>query len=165
MPEQQRFLRKGKSIFSSQTVPIIITFQSLPKASSHQVCFHKSLFELVQEDEWPPEPSADSVSALDSSKVYKARLVWRKRGYEQIKLGTYYLQPSGGTCVFLMRQAAKKVGWLCFPLHWFAEFREVDTVQNETDEIVLETEALECETKEEAHEIFEQMCIFNFIDK
>jgi hypothetical protein len=61
-----------------------------PKANVHTGCFHKSLFQIVQEDEWPPESSADNVPVLDGSKIYAAKLVWRKRGYAQIKLGTYY---------------------------------------------------------------------------
>jgi hypothetical protein len=98
---------------------------------------------------------------LDSSKIYVAKLIWRKRGYEQVKLGTYYLQLAGTHAyLFRDRQLEKCIG--CFPLHWFEGFREVDA--DETNEVVLETEALECETKEEMPENFEQMCIFDFIE-
>jgi hypothetical protein len=113
--------------------------------------------------EWPPEPPVDNVPALDSSKIYAAKLVWRKRGYAFIQLGTYYLQPARTHAyLFRDRQLEKCIG--CFPLHWFAEFREVDEEEDETNEVVFETEVLECETKEENPETFEQMCIFDFIE-
>ncbi|WP_144319586.1 hypothetical protein [Parageobacillus genomosp. 1] len=121
------------------------------------------MFKLVQEDEWPPEPDAHSIPALDSSKIYAAKLVWRKRGYKHIALGTYYLQPVGTHAyVYRDKQLKKCVG--CFPLHWFEGFREVNAEENETNEVVFETEVLECETKEKKHEIFEQMSIFDFVE-
>jgi hypothetical protein len=40
----------------------------------------------------------------------------------------------------------------------------VDEEETETNEVILETEALECETKEEKHETFEQMNVFDFIE-
>jgi hypothetical protein len=134
-----------------------------PNANAHTGCFHKSLFQIVQEDEWPPEPSPDNVPALDSSKIYTAKLIWRKRGYQQIKLGMYYLQPSRThSYVFRDRQLEKCIG--CFPLHWFEGFREVNADESETNEVVFETEVPEQETKEEMPENFEQMCIFDFIE-
>jgi hypothetical protein len=156
-------LEKGKKYFLFSNGPNHYNVSKLPKVSAHTGCFHKSLFQIVQEDEWPPEPSSDNVPILDSSKVYKARLVWRRPGYQQVKLGMYYLQPAG-THAYVHRDKQLKKFIGCFPLHWFAEFREVDTDQNETNEVVFETETLECETKEEKHETFEQMCIFDFID-
>jgi hypothetical protein len=153
-------LEKGKKYFLFSNGHDHYYVSKFPKASSHQGCFHKSLFQVVQEDEWPPEPSADTVPVLNSSKVYKARPIWRKRGYQQIKLGTYYLQPLGTHAyVYRDKQLKKCVG--CFPLHWFEGFREVDADESETNEVVFETEALECEAKEEEHEIFEQMCTFD----
>jgi hypothetical protein len=156
-------LEKGKKYFLFSNGPDHYYVSKLPKASAHQGCFHKSLFQIVQEDEWPPEPPADNVPVLDSSKIYAAKLIWRKRGYQQVKLGTYYLQPARTHAyVYRDKQLKKCVG--CFPLHWFEDFREVDADENETNEVVFETEVLECETKEEKHEIFEQMCIFDFIE-
>jgi hypothetical protein len=156
-------LEKGKKYFLFSNGPDHYYVSKLPKASAHQGCFHKSLFQIVQEDEWPPEPPVDSIPALDSSKIYAAKLVWRKRGYEQVKLGTYYLQPAGTHAyVYRDKQLEKCVG--CFPLHWFTEFREVDANENETNEVVFETEVLECETEEEMPENYEQMCIFDFIE-
>jgi hypothetical protein len=118
---------------------------------------------ITKEDEWPPEPPANSIPALDSSKIYAAKLIWRKRGYHQVKLGTYYLQPAR-THVYVYRdkQLKKCVG--CFPLHWFEDFREVNADEDETNEVVLETEVPKCETEEEIPENFEQMCIFDFIE-
>jgi hypothetical protein len=156
-------LEKGKKYFLFSNGPDHYYVSKLPKTSAHQGCFHKSLFQIVREDEWPPEPAADNVPVLDSSKVYKARLVWRKRGYEQVKLGTYYLQPKKTHAyVYRDKQLKKCVG--CFPLHWFVEFREVDADEDETNEVVFEIEAPERETKEEMPEHFEQMCIFDFIE-
>jgi hypothetical protein len=153
-------LEKGKKYFLFPGGPDHYYVSRFPKANAHTGCFHKSLFQIVQEDEWPPEPSTDNVPVLDSSKIYAAKLIWRKRGYQQVKLGTYYLQPARTHAyVYRDKQLEKCVG--CFPLHWFAEFREVDA--DETNEVVFETEALECETKEEKHETFEQMNIFDFM--
>jgi hypothetical protein len=113
--------------------------------------------------EWPPEPPANSIPALGSSKIYAAKLVWRKRGYQQVELGTYYLQPKKTHAyVYRDKQLNKCIG--CFPLHWFAEFREVDEEETETNEVVFETEEPERETKEEMPENFEQMSIFDFVE-
>jgi hypothetical protein len=156
-------LEKGKKYFLFSNGPDHYYVSKLPKANSHQGCFHKSLFELVQEDEWPPEPAVDNVPVLDSSKIYVAKLIWRKRGYKHIALGTYYLQPlRTHAYVYRDKQLEKCVG--CFPLHWFEGFREVDADENETNEVIVETEAPERETKEEKHEIFEQMSIFDFVE-
>jgi hypothetical protein len=156
-------LEKGKKYFLFPSGPDHYYVSKLPKANAHTGCFHKSLFKLVQEDEWPPEPSADNVPVLDSSKIYAAKLVWRKRGYEQVKLGMYYLQPSGTHAYFYYDKQLKKFGG-CFPLHWFDDFKEITADEDETNEVVFETEALECETKEEILENYEQMCIFDFIE-
>jgi hypothetical protein len=154
-------LEKGKTYFIFPNGPDYYYVSNFPQVNSHQGCFHKSLFKLVQEDEWPPEPAVDNVPVLDSSKIYAAKLIWRKRGYQQVKLGTYYLQPSETHAyVYRDKQLKKCVG--CFPLHWFTEFREVDEEENETNEVIVETEVPEHETKEEMPENFEQMCIFDF---
>jgi hypothetical protein len=156
-------LEKGKTYFLFPIGPDHYYVSRFPNANAHTGCFHKSLFQIVQEDEWPTEPAADNVPVLDSSKIYKAKLIWRTRGYRDTKLGTYYLRPSGTHAYFYHDRELKRPGG-CFPLHWFAEFREVDANENETNEVVFETEALECETKEEIHETFEQMSIFDFVE-
>ncbi|WP_061579683.1 hypothetical protein [Saccharococcus caldoxylosilyticus] len=154
-------LEKGEKYFLFPSGLDHYYVSKFPTVHAHHGCFHKSLFELVQENEWPPEPSADNVPILDSSKIYAAKLVWRKRGYEHIALGTYYLQPTGTHAYFYYDKQLKRFGG-CFPLHWFEGFREVDA--DETNDAVLETETLECEIKEEMPETFEQMCIFDFIE-
>jgi hypothetical protein len=156
-------LEKGKKYFLFPGGSNNYYVSKFPNANAHTGCFRKSLFQIVQEDEWPPEPPVGNVPALDSSKIYVAKLIWRKRGYEQVKLGTYYLQPARTHAyVYRDKQLKKCVG--CFPLHWFTEFREVDANENETNEVVFETEAPERETKEEMHENFEQMSIFDFVE-
>jgi hypothetical protein len=155
-------LEKGKKYFLFPSGPDHYYVSKLPKANAHTGCFHKSLFQIVQEDEWPPEPSADNVPVLDSSKIYAAKLIWRKRGYEQFPLATYYLRPSRTHAyVFRDRQLEKCIG--CFPLHWFAEFREMNADEDEINEVVLETKTLEREIEEEKPEMFEQMNIFDFM--
>jgi hypothetical protein len=156
-------LEKGKTYFLFPIGSDHYYVSRFPKANAHTGCFHKSLFQIVQKDEWPPEPAADNVPVLDSSKIYAAKLVWRKRGYQQVKLGAYYLQPAG-THAYVHRdkQLKKRVG--CFPLHWFEDFREVNVEETETNEAVLETEVSERETKEEMPENFEQMSIFDFVE-
>lgn len=153
-PGSTDVLEKGRKYFLFPAGPNHYYVSKFPKENSHCGCFRKSLFQIVQEDEWPPEPSADSIPALDSSKVYKARLVWRTRGYRDTKLGMYYLRPSGTHAYFYHDKELKRPGG-CFPLHWFEDFREVDAD---------ETKAPECETKEEKYEKFEQMSIFDFVE-
>jgi hypothetical protein len=244
-------LEKGKKYFLFSNGPDHYYVSKLPKASAHQGCFHKSLFQIVQEkeslqkgdkvyhvykggsyvealiediqdnryvvvdltkkkrktfipfslvsesltkdreeaeklaeqyrqqqekewhdwitggitkeDEWPPEPPADNVPVLDSSKIYAAKLVWRKRGYQQVKLGTYYLQTARTHAyVYRDKQLKKFIG--CFPLHWFEDFRDVDEAETETNEVVFETEEPEHETKEEMPKNYEQMSIFDFVE-
>jgi hypothetical protein len=156
-------LEKEKKYFLFSNGPDHYYVSKFPRESSHCGCFHKALFELVQEDEWPPEPAADSIPLLDRSKIYEAKLIWRRHGYKQVPLGTYYLKPLKTHAHFYYDKQLKRLGG-CFPLHWFADFREINAEENETNEVVFETEALECETKEENHEIFEQMCIFDFME-
>jgi hypothetical protein len=156
-------LEKGKKYFLFPGGSNNYYVSKFPNANAHTGCFRKSLFQIVQGDEWPPEPVADNVPALDSSKIYAAKLIWRKRGYQQVELGTYYLQPKQTHAyVYRDKQLKKCVG--CFPLHWFAEFREVDEEEDETNEVVFETKEPEREIKEENPETFEQMCIFDFIE-
>ncbi|UYL93726.1 hypothetical protein NIIg32_gp61 [Parageobacillus phage vB_PtoS_NIIg3.2] len=156
-------LEKGKKYFLFPGGSNNYYVSKFPNANAHTGCFHKSLFQIVQEDEWPPEPSSDNVPVLDSSKIYAAKLIWRKQGYQQVKLGTYYLQPKKTHAyVYRDKQLNKCIG--CFPLHWFAEFREVNVEETETNEGIVETEVPEHETKEEMPENFEQMSIFDFVE-
>jgi hypothetical protein len=156
-------LEKGKKYFLFPGGPDHYYVSRFPKANAHTGCFHKSLFQIVQEDEWPPEPSTDNVPVLDSSKIYAAKLIWRKRGYEQFPLSMYYLRLSKTHAyVYRDKQLEKCIG--CFPLHWFAEFREVYEEESEANEVIFETEALECEIKEETPKNFEQMSIFDFVE-
>jgi hypothetical protein len=163
-------LEKGKKYFLFPGGSNNYYVSKFPNANAHTGCFCKSLFQIVQEDEWPPEPPVGNVPELDSSKIYVAKLIWRKRGYEQVKLGTYYLQPARTHAyVYCDKQLNKCVG--CFPLHWFEGFKEITADENETNEVVfetneaiVETEVPEHETKEEKHETFEQMNIFDFIE-
>lgn len=155
-------LEKGKTYFLFPCGPNHYYVSKFPNANAHTGCFRKSLFQIVQEDEWPPEPPVGNVPVLDSSKIYKAKLVWRTRGYRDTKLGTYYLRPNGTHAYFYRDRELKRHGG-CFPLHWFADFREMGEEEAETNVAVLETKAPECETKEEMHETFEQMNIFDFM--
>lgn len=70
-------LEKGKTYFlfpNGSTHYYVSKFQN---KNSHFGCFRKSFFQIVQEDEWSPEPPADNVPSLDSSKIYEAR----EKGY------------------------------------------------------------------------------------
>ncbi|OAT74865.1 hypothetical protein [Parageobacillus thermoglucosidasius] len=155
-------LEKGKTYFLFPGGPNHYYVSKFPKENSHFGVFRKSLFQIVQEDEWPPEPPADSIPVLDSSKIYAAKLIWTTRAYKT-ELGTYYMKPlKAHAYVYRDKQLKKCVG--CFPLHWFAEFREVNEEENVTNVAVLETEVPKRETKEEKNEIFEQMSIFDFVE-
>jgi hypothetical protein len=68
-------LEKGKKYFLFPGGSNNYYVSKFPNANAHTGCFRKSLFQIVQEDEWPPEPPANSIPVLDNSKVYKAKLV------------------------------------------------------------------------------------------
>lgn len=155
-------LEKDRKYFLFPGGPNHYYVSKFPNANAHTGCFRKSLFQIVQED-WPPEPSADNVPVLDSSKIYEAKLIWTTRGYQAKLGGTYYLRPSGTHAYFWYDKELKRPGG-CFPLHWFTEFREVNAEETETNEAVLETKAPECEIKEETPKNFEQMSIFDFVE-
>ena len=149
-------LEKGKKYFLFPGGSNNYYVSKFPNANAHTGCFRKSLFQIVPEDEWPPEPSADNVPVLDSSKIYAAKLVWRKRGYEQVPLTTYYLRPSR-THAYVYRDKQLEKGVGCFPLHWFTEFREIGKEETETNEVVFETNEAIVETEVPEHETKEEI--------
>ena len=156
------FLEKGKTYFLFPNGPRHYYVSRFPKAHAHMGCFRSSLFGIIQEreDEWSPEPPADSIPTLDRSKVYTARLIWRERGYVSVPLATYYLKLLDTHAYFYYDSSMKQLGG-CFPLHWFQDFREVCTAETNS-QIIKEADS---ETfYREPSGTFEQMCIFDFIE-
>lgn len=67
-------LEKGKTYFLFSNGKDHYYVSRFPKAGAHFGCFRKSLFQIVQEDEWPPEPSADNVPVAEKNKTNEAVL-------------------------------------------------------------------------------------------
>jgi hypothetical protein len=156
-------LEKGKTYFlfpNGSTHYYVSKFQN---KNSHFGCFRKSFFQIVQKDEWSPEPPADNVPSLDSSKIYEAILIWREKGYHATIGSTYYLRPRGTHATFYHDRNLKRLGG-CFPLHWFTDFREINKEDTETNETIVEAKVPKYETEEEIPASYKQTTIFDFLE-
>jgi hypothetical protein len=102
---------------------------------AHFGCFSRKVFRIVQEEEWPPEPTIDHVREIDRERIYRARLIWRRPGYKYKELTEYYLQPKQTHAYFFFDSELKDCGG-CFPLHWFDDFQEAgqQQIENELEE-------------------------------
>lgn len=87
---------------------------------SHFGCFDAKHFEVQQPaepEEWPPEPER-IIPQLEPGKVYLAKLIWRKPGYEGKGLHMYFIKPKTDHAYFYFDEHLQHCGG-CFPLHWF----------------------------------------------
>lgn len=121
-----------------------------PSEGSHMGIFHARRFQVVEEEEWLPEPD-QIIPEISKSKVYRATLIWRPEGHQTTKLKEYFIKRSQTHCHFYYDANLKKCGG-CFPLHWFDNFREVNN-HNESVQ-----EKVESEPKIEQ---FEQLSLFS----
>lgn len=142
-PGQSVVLEKGKNYFLFPHGPKHFYVSKFPSKESHRGCFSSEYFQLVEKEEWPQEPDVKVIS-LDPDKVYKARLIWRKKGYQDKQLGIYFIKPFKDHGYFYRDSELKKCGG-CFPLHWFTDFVEVDVEEREPEIIKPEMESVELE--------------------
>lgn len=110
--------------------------------NAHFGCFGRRFFEPVLEieqdhnEDWPPEPiETQEIMRLDRSKIYKASLIWREKGYQGKELKDYYIKPLKTHAYFYHDEKLQRSGG-CFPLKWFTNFEEIEyqECEEETDE-------------------------------
>jgi hypothetical protein len=102
---------------------------------THKGCFESSLFQIMNEEEWPQEPEVKMIH-LDKEKIYKASLAWRKPGHQSVPLKKYFVRAKN-THGYFYEDPNLETCRGCFPLHWFSEFVEAD---QEVEEQLLQEE-------------------------
>ncbi|MGG3446479.1 hypothetical protein [Bacillus nitratireducens] len=102
------------------------------RKESHFGCYPAERFQVVEKEVWAPEPQ-DNAPKLDKSLLYRAQLIWRTKGYKNKPLKDYIIKPKGNHCFFWHDRERKKLCG-CFPIHWFTNFEELATEQEEIKE-------------------------------
>lgn len=114
-----------------------------PRKGSHFGTYQKNRFEVIDPvDDWPTEPTLPvETMQLENGKVYKAELIWRKKGYSyDTPLGDYFITAvnSNITCktdCCFYKDAALQQPQGRFPLHWFTNIQEHDETTPEDVEL------------------------------
>jgi hypothetical protein len=147
---QSAVLERGTRYFLFPNGPRNFYVSKFPNQNAHKGCFQANYFQIIEKEEWPLEPEILPVS-LNSEKVYKAKLIWRRPGYKMTELKEYYVKPGDTHGTFYHDSSLTKLGG-CFPLHWFANFIEVEPEEvepeiidfdidfEESEQILIETE-------------------------
>jgi len=120
---QSVVLEKGKRYFLFPNGTKHFYVSNIPNSGAHKGCFQGKYFQIIKKVLWPEEPEARSIW-LDSEKLYKAKLIWRKPGYKSIELKEYYIRPDEAYGTFYLDSKLEQLGG-CFPLYWFSGFEEV----------------------------------------
>ncbi|MEH7490852.1 hypothetical protein [Neobacillus niacini] len=128
---QSVVLEKGKRYFLFPNGTKHFYVSNFPNKNAHKGCFQTNYFQIIEKEEWPQEPK-EMVIRLDPEKIYKANLIWRKPGYKTTELKEYYVQPKMTHGYFYHNKNLIDCGG-CFPLHWFANFVEVNFEENVTE--------------------------------
>ena len=129
----------GKKYFLFPNEKESVYVSNFPNKGAHMGCFQMLLFKEVEEMQEPEQVDLK----LDKSKVYKANLVYKKNGITELK--EYYLRlfplhdhpyelaNLKKNCYFYDRYTNGELDGFrgCFPLHWFADFTEVEEQQEE----------------------------------
>ncbi|MDA1631816.1 hypothetical protein PDK11_02960 [Bacillus cereus] len=90
------------------------------RKESHFGCYPAERFQVVEKEVWTPEPQVNTPD-VDQGLLYKAKLIWRTKGYKGKPLKDYIIKPKGNHCLFWHDRERKKLCG-CFPIHWFANF-------------------------------------------
>lgn len=157
-PGQSTNLTKDQSYFLFPAGTTHFYVSHFRNKGSHRGCFAKTQFTLKEKETWPEEPAAIEPD-IDRSKLYRAKLIFKTKGY-QSELKTYYLQPkpTGHTYFFNDQGFSEYRG--SFPLHWFNDFEEVTKLTPIPDapepELLLEAEP---ELEPESYR-YEQLVLF-----
>ncbi|MGG5766629.1 hypothetical protein [Bacillus wiedmannii] len=100
------------------------------RKESHFGCYPAERFQVVEKEVWTPEPQVNTLN-VDQGLLYRAKLIWRTKGYKDKSLKDYVIKPKGKHCLFWHdREREKLCG--CFPIHWFANF---EVLAEEKEEI------------------------------
>lgn len=155
---QSTVLENGKRYFLFPNGPDHYYVSNFNNNKSHFGCFQALYFQLIEKEIWPPEPVPKSIS-LDHGKIYKANLIWRKPGYKIVELKDYYIRPGETHAEFFKdKDLTKCCG--CFPLHWFSNFRSIET-ESANIEPILEENAPNFVESEPKITKYEQLSLFD----
>jgi hypothetical protein len=125
-----------------------------PNKNAHIGCFQVNKFQVIQEEQWPPEPTETTVQ-LEIGRVYKAELIWRNKYYQTQKLQSYYLKRmSRGNNITFFKDKELKDLCGCFPVHWFEGFQLIEESRQE------ESVEFNCDSDIEVATQFEQLQLF-----
>jgi hypothetical protein len=138
---QTTVLEKGRKYFLFPNGEQHYYVSIFPNPHAHKGCFEASLFQVVNEEEWPQEPAMKRIH-LDKEKTYKALLVWREPGYQSTSLKEYFVRTKSTHGYFYEDRNLEKCRG-CFPLHWFSEFVEAE--QENEDHLLQEEMSFEVE--------------------
>ncbi|MBO0962515.1 hypothetical protein J1P26_22735 [Neobacillus sp. MM2021_6] len=157
-------LQKGTSYYLFPNGDNHYYVSKFPNEGAHMGCFQERYFQVLEEEQWPDEPEIRLVS-FDPEKLYKARLIWRKRGYKSVELKNYYIKSKVTHGYFYSDMALKECRG-CFPLHWFTDFQEtiLDIIDQEIPDFDIDFEENDLILVESEPEIvnYVQMSIFDF---
>jgi hypothetical protein len=164
-PGQTEVLEKGKTYFLFPNGNDHYYVSVFPNQNSHKGCFCGNYVRIVKRETWLPEPVLRQIQ-LDSKKVYKAVLIWRKLGYQSVALKEYYIKPSKTHANFYDDHQLIELNG-CFPLHWFSDFKEIYAHKSDDKDNQFETniEKIEQLFNEVVHETdenvhYEQLTLF-----
>jgi hypothetical protein len=137
---QSAVLLKGTSYYLFPNGSSHFYVSKFPNRNTHKGCFQAKYFQIIEKELWPEEPEVRSVS-LDPEKVYKAKLIWRKPGYETTLLKQYNLKPLKTHAFFFRDSECNELAG-CFPLHWFTGFEELilEKIDQEIPDFVIDFE-------------------------
>lgn len=158
-PGQTAVLEKYKKYYLFPNGINHFYVSNFPSNCSHMGCFQSAYFQILKKEEWPPEPAVKSV-ILDPQKVYSAKLIWRKPGYKFVELKDYYLRLCK-THVDVFKEINLSQYCGCLPVHWFTNFREIET-ETAGIEPVLEENVPICTESEPKITKYEQLSLFDF---
>jgi hypothetical protein len=161
---QTAVLEKEKMYFLFPNGPKHYYVSKFANSTAHKGCFQSSYFQVIKEEQWPPEPEIKS-HCLDPKKVYIANLIWRKPGYKEVALKEYYIKPRTTHCNFYKDSNLTELGG-CFPLHWFTDFVEaiIDESVIEIPDFDIDFEEYDLFSTESEPKItkYEQLSLFDF---
>lgn len=157
--DNSQVLEAGRVYYLFPVGPSHFYVSKFNKKEAHCGAFHAERFQILEDEkkaqDWPPEPPEREIN-LDNNKIYVAELIWRRPGYKDKELGTYYIKPGKTHGKFYKNPDLSGFGG-SFPLHWFDNFREHILPAYQEQEPIKE------EPEELPQDHWEQTSIFDFL--
>ncbi|MBG9830802.1 hypothetical protein [Bacillus wiedmannii] len=122
-------LKQGVEYFLFPAPPNHYYVSKFNRKGAHFGCYPAERFQVTEKEVWTPEPPM-SAPQLDGNLFYRARLIWRTKGYKNKPLKDYIIQPRGKYCYFWHDRIREKFCG-CFPIHWFTNFEVISENQEE----------------------------------